>query len=62
MALPLLITQPENATIKQLKQVSPLGSNETSTRRCAIQMRLVGADRQLVCKAGLQIFFLVKNF
>ena len=37
MAQPLLIAHPENATIVELKQVSPLSSNETATRCSAIQ-------------------------
>ncbi len=32
MARPLLIANPENATIEELKQVSRVGSNETATR------------------------------
>jgi len=51
MARPLLIANPENATIDELKQVSRLGSNETATRCTAIQMLLAGADRDLVCNA-----------
>ena len=50
MARVLLIANPENATIEELKQVSRVGSNETATRCSAIQMLLAGADRQLVCK------------
>ncbi len=53
MAQPLLIANPENATIDELKQVSRLGSNETATRCMAIQMLLAGADRDLVCNALL---------
>jgi hypothetical protein len=53
MAQPLLIAHPHNATIKELKQVSRLGSNETATRCSASQMLLAGADRQLVCNAPL---------
>ena len=53
MARVLLIANPENATIEELKQVSRVGSNETATRCSAIQMLLAGADRQLVCKALL---------
>jgi hypothetical protein len=32
MARSLLIADPENATIEELKQVSRVGSNETATR------------------------------
>jgi len=32
MAPPLLIPDPENATIEELKQVSPVGSNETAVK------------------------------
>ena len=53
MAPPLLIAHRETATIEELKQVSPVGSNETATRCSAIQMLLAGADRQLVCNALL---------
>ena len=51
MARPILIPDPENATIEELKQVSRVGSNETDTRCSAIQMLLAGVDRKLVCKA-----------
>ena len=40
MARVLLIANPENATIEELKQVSRVGSNETATRCSAIQMLL----------------------
>jgi transposase len=53
MARSLLIADPENAIIEELKQVSRMGSNETATRCSAIQLLLAGADRQLVCKALL---------
>jgi len=53
MAQPLLIAHPHNASIEELKHVSPVGSNETATRCSAIQMLLAGADRQLVCNALL---------
>ena len=48
MAPPLLIPDPENATIEELKQVSPVGYNETATRCTAIQMLLAGVSRELV--------------
>jgi hypothetical protein len=51
MARPLLIADPENATIEELKQVCRVGTNETATRCTAIQMLLAGIDRELVCKA-----------
>ena len=51
MARPLLIPNPENATIEELKQVSRVGSNETAIRCTAIQMLLAGASRDLVCRA-----------
>lgn len=51
MARPLLIPNPENATIEELKQVSRVGSSETANRCTAIQMLLSGADRALVCQA-----------
>jgi septum formation topological specificity factor MinE len=50
MAQSLLIADPQNATIEELKQVSRLGSNKTATRCSAIQILLAGADRKLVCK------------
>lgn len=53
MARPLLTPNPENATIEELKQVSRVSSSETATRCTAIQMLLVGADRELVCQALL---------
>ena len=53
MARPLLIPNPENATIEELKQVSRVGSSETATRCTAIQMLLAGAARELVCQALL---------
>ena len=53
MARPLLIANPHNATIDELKQVSRVGANETATRCTAVQMLLAGADRALVCKALL---------
>jgi transposase len=53
MARMLLIPDPENATIEELKQVSRVGSNETATRCSAIQMLLAGASRDLVCNALL---------
>ena len=53
MAPPLLIANPENATIEALKQVSRLGSDETATGCNAIQMLLAGAARNLVCNALL---------
>ncbi len=51
MARSLLIADPENASIEELKQVSRVGSNETATRCSAIQMLLAGADKELVCNA-----------
>ena len=49
MARPLLIADPENATIEELKQTSRVSSDQTVTRCSAIQMLLAGADRDLVC-------------
>ncbi len=48
MAPPLLIPDPENATIEELKQVLQVGSYETATRCTAIQMLLAGISRELV--------------
>jgi len=53
MAPPLLIPDPENATIEELKQVSRVGSNQTATRCTAIQMLLAGVSRELVRDALL---------
>ena len=53
MARSLLIADPENASIEELKQVSRVGSNETATRCTGIQMLLAGANRDLVCSALL---------
>ena len=53
MARVLLIAHRQNATIEELKQVCRVGSNQTATGCSAIQMRLAGADRQLVCNALL---------
>ena len=53
MAPPLLIPDPENATIEELKQVSPVGSNETAPRCTAIQMLLAGVSKELVRDALL---------
>jgi transposase len=53
MARALLIPNPENATIEELKQVARVGSIETAIRCTAIQMLLAGADRPLVCSSVL---------
>ena len=53
MARPLLIPNPNNATIEELKQVSRVATSETATRCTAIQMLLAGIDRDLVCSALL---------
>ena len=53
MTRPLLIPNPENATIEEHKQVSRVGSNQTATRCTAIQILLGGAHRGLVCNALL---------
>jgi transposase len=53
MARALLIPNPANATIDELKQVSRVGLIETATRCAAIQMLLAGASRDLVCNALL---------
>ena len=52
MARPILTPYPDAATIEELKAVSRIGSNETSTRCTAIQMLLAGATRELVCQAN----------
>ena len=53
MARSLIIPNPGNATIEELKLVSRVGSSETATRCTAIQMLLAGATRKLVCQALL---------
>ena len=53
MAPALLIPDPENASIEELKQLSRIGSSETATRCTAIQMLLAGASRELVRDALL---------
>ena len=53
MARALLIPDPHNASIEELKQVSRIGSSETATRCTAIQMLLAGISRQLVRDALL---------
>jgi len=53
MARTLLIPNPENATIQELKYVARIGSSETATRCTAIQMLLAGGSRALVCNALL---------
>ena len=47
MARVLLIANPENATIEELKQVSRVGSNQTDTRCSATQVLLAAANRDL---------------
>jgi transposase len=53
MARALLIPNPGNATIEELKQVFRIGSSETAIRCTAIQMLLAGAERELVCSSLL---------
>jgi transposase len=53
MARPLIIPNPGNATIEELKLVSRVGSIETAARCTAIQMLLAGVARELVCQALL---------
>jgi transposase len=53
MARALLIPDPENASIEELKQLSRIGSSETATRCTAIQMLLAGISRELVRDALL---------
>jgi len=53
MARSLIIPNPGNASIEELKLVSRVGSSETAARCTAIQMLLAGATRGLVCQALL---------
>lgn len=53
MARSLLIPNPENASIHELKQTSRIGSGETALRCTAIQMLVTGISREQVCEALL---------
>ena len=53
MARLLLIPNPENGSIEELKQVARIGSSETALRCTAVQMLLAGASRELVCNSLL---------
>ena len=53
MARQLLEPNPENATIRDLKETSRIGSNETSLRCTAIQLLITGVSRHQVCQALL---------
>ena len=53
MARQLLEPNPENATIRDLKETSRIGSNETSLRCTAIQLLITGVSRNQVCQALL---------
>lgn len=51
MARPLLIPNPENASIEELKKIARIGTGETALRCTAIQMLLAGLSRENVRKA-----------
>jgi transposase len=53
MARPLLVPNPENASIHELKQTARIGSGETALRCTAIQMLVTGITREQVCEALL---------
>ena len=53
MARPLLEPQADNASIHELKEAARVGSSETALRCTAIQMLVVGINRQQVCQALL---------
>ena len=62
MARARLTLNPENASIKELKEAARVGSSETATRCMAIQMLLAGAERQLVCDALVVTDRAVRNW
>jgi len=51
MARPLIIANPENADLSELKEAARVGASETVVRCTAIQMLLVGISREQVCQA-----------
>ena len=53
MARPLLEPQAHNASIHELKEAARVGSSETALRCTAIQMLVVGINRQQICQALL---------
>jgi transposase len=53
MARDLLVPNPDNASIHELKDAARVGTGETSLRCTAIQMLIVGIARQQVCAALL---------
>ena len=53
MAQRLLIANPENASIRELKEAARVGSNETALRCTAIQLLVTGVSRSQVCRALL---------
>jgi transposase len=54
MAPPLVLPNPENATLQELKIAGKVGTFETNVRCNAIQMLIVGISREQICGA-LQI-------
>lgn len=54
MAPPLAQPNPENASLKELKEAGKVGTFETNVRCNAIQMLVVGIPREQVC-AALQV-------
>lgn len=53
MARELLVPNPENASIHDLKETGRVGSNDVSLRCTSIQMLTVGISREQVCAALL---------
>ena len=51
MAPQPLIPNPENASLRELKEAGKVGTFETGTRCNAIQMLVVGIPREQVCRA-----------
>jgi transposase len=51
MAPPLAIPNPENASLRGLKEAGKVGTFETNVRCNAIQMLIVGIPREQVCSA-----------
>ncbi|MCK4462367.1 MAG: transposase [candidate division Zixibacteria bacterium] len=53
MAQRLSITNPENASLRELKEAARVGSNETALRCTAIQFLVTGISRAKICGALL---------
>lgn len=51
MARPLLIPNPDNGSLAELKETARVGTSETALRCSALQMLIVGISREQVCNA-----------